>query len=390
MYPLISISGKMCSGKSTLADILVSKYSYTEVSISSLIMKVLGLILKGDKEKLSYLLSQSDNLSVVDEIFTQFEKTYNILETTFDENQNREMLQYLGKKVREICKDDSIWLKILISTYLPQINAKEKIVISGLRMIEEKEFLSSYNFKHIRLDITPEEQEERLLKLYGNICQERKNHISEISLDTETFDLRILNNISLSSLENTVVSFLNSNSTSVLAKVVSLAKSIPNNERDNWVQYFMSLAYMVSMRSTCGSRRVGALLIDSLEPGKRRLIASGYNGYPKGEKHCVDGGCPRYLAKLKGELQSGDSFNDALYPCHAYHAEHNVLNQILTTSSVSTGAILFCTTHPCITCARMINGANIKTIYYAEGYPDELSKAYLELQDITVIKVETL
>ena len=108
----------------------------------------------------------------------------------------------------------------------------------------------------------------------------------------------------------------------VLAKVIELSKSVELGKRDNWDQYFMSQAYMTSMRSTCGSRRVGAVIVRD-----KRIISTGYNGYPSGGEHCVDGGCPRYKAKLEGKLDSGQYTNE--FPCWAQHAEANALYQCL-------------------------------------------------------------
>lgn len=174
---------------------------------------------------------------------------------------------------------------------------------------------------------------------------------------------------------------------SVLHNLKTLAKTIPLGSRDDWAQYFMSIAYMVSLRSTCGSRRVGAVLVDGLQSGKRRIVATGYNGYPPGAAHCIDGGCPRFEAKQKGLLSSGEYTND--YPCDAFHAEANALFQIMNSPLSSKDGVMFTTTFPCQSCARKMNGAQIKTVYYCEGYPDPKSSEYLQRYGIRSIKLET-
>ena len=100
---------------------------------------------------------------------------------------------------------------------------------------------------------------------------------------------------------------------SILKKVIELSGTIPLGTRDNWDQYFMAKAYIASLRSTCGSRRVGAVIVRD-----NREIASGYNGYPAGAPHCMDGGCPRFKARQEGLIASGD-YTDT-YPCEAFHA----------------------------------------------------------------------
>lgn len=173
---------------------------------------------------------------------------------------------------------------------------------------------------------------------------------------------------------------------SILKRVVNLVESIPMGERDNWEQYFMAQAFIVSIRATCGTRRVGAVVVDGLEPGKRRILATGYNGNPPGAKHCMDGGCPRFEARQKGLLESG--IYDDKYYCDAFHAEANALFDMQKRGLSSEGRILFTTTFPCRSCAEKINGAAIKRIYYSLGYPDEFSKSYLDRYGISAIKVE--
>lgn len=172
----------------------------------------------------------------------------------------------------------------------------------------------------------------------------------------------------------------------ILRKVIDLTTEVPLSKRDDWKHYFMSLCYMVSLRSTCGSRRVGAVLVDGLEPGKRRVIATGYNGNPPNSRHCIDGGCPRFEAKKKGLLDSGNYTDE--YPCDAFHAEHNAMIQVMKSNLSTKNAVMFTTTFPCLSCARKMNGAQIKVVYYCEGYPDSNSTAYLKRYGIKAIKLE--
>ena len=56
---------------------------------------------------------------------------------------------------------------------------------------------------------------------------------------------------------------------------------MPN--RPDWDSYFMEIADIVSKRSTCLRRSVGALIVKD-----KRILATGYNGAPTGLKHCMD------------------------------------------------------------------------------------------------------
>lgn len=166
----------------------------------------------------------------------------------------------------------------------------------------------------------------------------------------------------------------------ILEKVISLTKEIPLGERDNWHEYFMAKAYISSLRSTCGSRRVGAVIVRN-----NREIASGYNGYPAGATHCVDGGCPRFEARKNGTLESGQYSADI--ECYAHHAEANALFQCIKEGISTSDCVIYTTTFPCRECAKQIYGSGIKTIYYSEGYPDELSKEYIKRFKIETIKI---
>lgn len=173
---------------------------------------------------------------------------------------------------------------------------------------------------------------------------------------------------------------------SILKKVVELTESIPLGQRDDWEQYFMAQAFMASLRSTCGSRRVGAVIVNSMESGKRNIVSTGYNGYPAGARHCIDGGCPRFEAKKKGLLESG-TYTDE-HVCEAFHAEANALYSMQKRGISTDGCVLFSTASPCRACAEKILGAGIKEVYYLIGYPDEYTFDYFKRYGIAVKKVE--
>lgn len=389
MYVNLAISGKMGSGKSTVAGFLRDRFGYQVVSLATPIYEIGTSIAHKDLDRLQDLISCYNLHLASDHLISLFEEHRFYF---FDKNEDgtlkktdmfRGLLQRIGNTVRNSC-GERIWAIIL----LEEIGKKsEHFVCDDVRSVVEKELLASNGFRTIRLDVSDTVQKHRLYKKYGYVDAEKLMHSTETDLDEGTFDLRI--NTDFMSLERVfklAEEFVKKPATneSVLSQIVSLTKSIPLGKRDDWIKYFMSVAYIVSLRSTCGSRRVGAVLVDGLFPGNRRILATGYNGYPRGAKHCVDGGCPRFVAKK----ESGLSFNDVDAPCYAFHAEHNVLNQILASNISAEGCVLFCTTHPCINCARMIHGAGIKTVYYAEGYPDELAKKYFKEFGIEVTQVD--
>ena len=59
-------------------------------------------------------------------------------------------------------------------------------------------------------------------------------------------------------------------------------------DRPNWDDYFMEIAQVVSKRSTCLRRSVGAVIVKN-----KQIVATGYNGTPKNLPHCEVTGCLR-------------------------------------------------------------------------------------------------
>ncbi|MBR5731664.1 MAG: cytidine deaminase, partial [Firmicutes bacterium] len=58
--------------------------------------------------------------------------------------------------------------------------------------------------------------------------------------------------------------------------------------RPSWDEYFMEMAELARKRTTCIRRGVGAVIVKD-----NRVMATGYNGVPKGISHCSEVGCLR-------------------------------------------------------------------------------------------------
>lgn len=133
------------------------------------------------------------------------------------------------------------------------------------------------------------------------------------------------------------------------------------SERPSWDEYFMEMAVLTARRSTCMRRQVGAVIVKD-----RHIIATGYNGAPRGIAHCADrGGCLRQ----KLGIPSGERHE----LCMALHAEQNAIIQAATLGQSIEGASIYVTHQPCVICAKMIINAGIRRIVVKEGYPDKLS-----------------
>ncbi|MBP7017028.1 MAG: cytidine deaminase [Deltaproteobacteria bacterium] len=142
-------------------------------------------------------------------------------------------------------------------------------------------------------------------------------------------------------------------------------------KRPDWDSYFLDIVDLVSRRSTCCRRSVGAGLVrDS------RILATGYNGAPSKLQHCLDIGCLREQLKVP----SGERHE----LCRGLHAEQNAIIQAALHGVSTKGSTLYCTNHPCVICAKMIINAGIIRVVIRDGYHDQLAAEMLKEAGIRV------
>lgn len=146
--------------------------------------------------------------------------------------------------------------------------------------------------------------------------------------------------------------------------------------RPSWDAYFMTIARQVATRATCGRRRVGAVLVRD-----RQILSTGYNGVPRGIRHCTEVGCLREQMKVP----SGERHE----LCRGIHAEMNAIIQAARHGTCIADATLYCTTQPCSLCAKMLINVGIRTIYIEGGYPDALASEMLEEAGVAVITLKS-
>ncbi len=144
-------------------------------------------------------------------------------------------------------------------------------------------------------------------------------------------------------------------------------------ERPSNDEYFMNMAKLVATRSTCIRRQVGAVIVKD-----KRVLSTGYNGAPKGSKHCDELGC------IRVELNVPSGTRHEL--CRGVHAEQNAVIQAAYFGVSVKDSSIYTTTYPCSMCAKLIINAGIIEIVYNEGYPDDLSKELLSETGIVIRK----
>ena len=128
-----------------------------------------------------------------------------------------------------------------------------------------------------------------------------------------------------------------------------------NDPRPGWDEYFMEIAQVVAKRSNCSRRQVAAVIVKD-----NHLLATGYNGTPRGVKNCFDGGCPR----CAGHAKSGTGLEE----CLCVHAEQNAICQAARYGVNISGSTIYITISPCLTCAKLIINSGISEVVYGGDY----------------------
>lgn len=120
--------------------------------------------------------------------------------------------------------------------------------------------------------------------------------------------------------------------------------------RASWDEYFMSIAQVVSSRSTCDRKLVGAVIVRD-----KTILATGYNGSIGGLPHCSEVG---HL------IENGH--------CVAtIHAEQNAILQAAKNGVYLDKAMIYITASPCWSCFKSLANVGIQKIVYKEFYRDE-------------------
>jgi dCMP deaminase len=143
--------------------------------------------------------------------------------------------------------------------------------------------------------------------------------------------------------------------------------------RPSWDEYFMKIARDVSERAICVKRKVGALVVK-----ENRILSTGYNGAPKGFKHCTEKTC------LRKQMNVPSGQRHEL--CRGLHAEQNAIIQAAWHGVKIEGGAMYCTYQPCVICVKMLINAGIVKLVYSGGYPDDLALQMLKESKLKIIR----
>ena len=133
--------------------------------------------------------------------------------------------------------------------------------------------------------------------------------------------------------------------TSQMLRQIAASTSL-NTAPMPWDDYFMSIAFLASMRSPCTRLRVGSVIVKD-----HRIIAMGYNGFIAGAPH---------TSRMR------DNHEQAII-----HSEINAVSDCARRGASLQDAAIYVTHYPCINCFRSLAACGIKRIYYYNDYHND-------------------
>jgi dCMP deaminase len=133
--------------------------------------------------------------------------------------------------------------------------------------------------------------------------------------------------------------------------------------KDVWA---LAMARLTAQRGTCARRQVGCVLTDA----RGHVLATGYNGRPRGFPHCNEGNpC------LGATAATGTSLD----LCEAVHAEQNALLQCHDVELIDA---CYVTVSPCITCVKLLLNTGCRRIIAAAAYAHDAAARDLWLRTV--------
>jgi dCMP deaminase len=141
----------------------------------------------------------------------------------------------------------------------------------------------------------------------------------------------------------------------------------------SWDDYFMSVAFLSSMRSKDPSTQVGACIVNT----QKRIVGIGYNGFPAG--------CSDDMLPWARNTENGNEL-DTKYP-YVCHAE---LNAILNKNSADVqGCSLYVGLFPCNECTKMIIQSGIREVVYLSDKYRHTNSMIASRRMLNMSKVKT-
>lgn len=143
-------------------------------------------------------------------------------------------------------------------------------------------------------------------------------------------------------------------------------------KRPDWDQLYITMCYLVGMRSRDGHTHVGSVIVDS----DNVLVSTGYNSLPRGIE--VD------QAKRRLSRENGEKYH------WMEHAERNAIYNAARRGTVLRGCKLYVPWTPCTDCTRAIIQTGISEVvihkngqdFYTENTAGKWDESYRRVSDM--------
>lgn len=165
-----------------------------------------------------------------------------------------------------------------------------------------------------------------------------------------------------------------------------------------WDEYFLRVCEAVASNSRCLSRKIGAVLVRDSS-----ILATGYNGPPRGIPHCgedrlkYDQNLREWTAKTIDPIIVNDHIcprrmlgyksGEGLLWCIAAHAERNTICNAARNGVITLGATLYMNDQvPCKDCMIELINAGIKEVVVTKLVPYDKFSEYLIVNSKMLIR----
>jgi len=303
---IIGITGKIGSGKDTIADILIKK-GFKHISLSDILREDL----KRQKKAVT-----------------------------------RDNLIKIGSKLRQ-----ELGGAILAERAYALIPKNSNVVITSIGRTEEVIFLKNKGIKIIYVNAS----EKIRFKRIKNRKRENDPLNFKDFLKLEKIESKGINKTrNLDTIKkNADIVLINESTLKVLEKKV---EAIIKHQRLSWDDYFFEIMETVAKRATCGRGRCGAVIVKN-----KNILATGYVGSPPGMPHCDDVG--HMITKM---IHPDGNITE--HCIRTTHAEQNAIAQAAKNGIALDGATMYIKMEHCFSCAKQIISTGIKKIVCQKKY----------------------
>lgn len=136
----------------------------------------------------------------------------------------------------------------------------------------------------------------------------------------------------------------------------------------NWHRYFVDLATTVASKSKDPSTKVGCVLVNK----DKEVLSVGYNGFPRGVQ----------------DTEERLNNRELKYPL-VVHAEANAICIAAKNGARLDGASAYITHPPCRECAKLLDQAGIKAVYWERIVDPAMAERWVKsMEEAVAIFIE--